>query len=196
MSLSNEDLRLSCCRFWKSWGWEPFPDVISLLGNGANVQWQSYQGRVMDRLTLLTPLEPWFLAWGLPLKPFELCIIWVQGIRSHGPPGKGGVDASELKKVDYRDCLTLFKAQEKESGKGNAKANNLQVHQRWCPVWGEAGLLGKGLEMSVYRGSYRMGAGWWYSCKTENCPKHYQKEMAPSDTACLQGKALRGTRFS
>ena len=122
----------------------------------------------MDRLTLWTPLEPWFLAWGLPLKPFELCIIWVQGIRSHGPPGKGGVEASELKKVDYRDCLSLFKAQEKESGKGNAKANNLQVHQRWCPVWGEAGLLGKGLEMSVYRGSYRMGAGWWYSCKTEN----------------------------
>lgn len=38
-----------------------------------------------------------------------------------GPPGKGvGVKASELKKADYRDCLTLFKAQEKESGK-NAK---------------------------------------------------------------------------
>ena len=39
------------------------------------------------------------------------------------------------------------------------KASNLQVRQRWCPVRGEAGLLGKGLEMSVYRGSYRVGAG-------------------------------------
>lgn len=38
-----------------------------------------------------------------------------------GPRGKGGVKASELKKADYRDCLTLFKAQEKESGKRNAK---------------------------------------------------------------------------
>ena len=50
------------------------------------------------------------------MKPFELCIIWVQGIRSHGPPGKGGVEASELKKVDYRDCLSL-KLKKKKVGR-------------------------------------------------------------------------------
>ena len=120
---------------------------------------------------LLDPVNPTgalISSLGTFFETLRIMHNWVQGIRSHGPLGEGW-GRSLWGEESWLQRLSLYlKLKKKKVGREMQKASNLQVRQRWCPVRGEAGLLGKGLEMSVYRGSYRVGAGWWYSCETEN----------------------------